>query len=96
MESSNSPRQIVLRFNAKYELQEAAIITRYLASTQSREISYFIHSIPPSQSHKAHTVLDLHYIENPTANVDEILYEVFLVKKQADLYVIPLILKPLL
>jgi hypothetical protein len=95
MESANSPRRVVLRFDAKYDLQEPAIITQYLASIQSGEISYFIHSIPPSQSHKAHTVLDLHYIENPTANLDEIPYEVFLVKKQADLYVVPPILKPL-
>lgn len=31
-----------------------------------------------------HTVLDFHYVENPTVNLDEIPHEVFVVEKAPD------------
>ncbi|KAF2874171.1 hypothetical protein BDV95DRAFT_487501 [Massariosphaeria phaeospora] len=85
MEPTITPKRAVLRFHVRYERDEAAIIEQFLASTQSEHVEhFFIHSIPPNQSSKMHTVLDLHHIENPTANLNEIPYEVFVVKKEAD------------
>lgn len=80
-----SPRRVVLRFNAKYDLDEPAIINKYITLTQSGETRYFIHSIPPRNSSKAHTVLDLHCDQYQNVNLDEISYEVFLVQKKGDL-----------
>lgn len=59
---------------------------------------FFIHTIPPNQSSKMHTVLDLHHMENSTPNPDEIAYEVFVVEreKQAKLYVISSIIRSML
>lgn len=85
MASTNSPRRVVLRFNSRYEREEPKIIAKYLASTQPGETLYFVHSIPPRNSSKAHTVLDLHYDQYQTVNLDEISYEVFLVQKEGDL-----------
>jgi hypothetical protein len=85
MASMDPPRRVVLRFNARYDLDEPAIIDKYLTLTQSEEIRYFVHSIPPRNSSKAHTVLDLHYDQHQTVNLDEISYEVFFVQKQGDL-----------
>ncbi|KAF1362379.1 hypothetical protein EJ07DRAFT_108037, partial [Lizonia empirigonia] len=84
MASTNFPRRVVLRFNARYDLEEPVIIAKYLTLTQSEGIHHFIHSIPPRNSSKAHTVLDLHYDQHQSVNLDEISYEVFLVKKDGD------------
>lgn len=60
----------------RYELEEAAIIDEFLALAHSDSIEHsFIHTIPPYHSSKGYTVLHLHYIENPTANVNEIAYD---------------------
>jgi hypothetical protein len=86
METKNTPRRAVLRYHIRYERDEPAIITQFLASTSSEQTEhYFIHTISPFQSSKMHTVLDFHHVENPTVNLDEIPYEVFVVEKKADL-----------
>ncbi|UPX17060.1 uncharacterized protein EKO05_0007437 [Ascochyta rabiei] len=84
MACTKSPRWVVLRFNAKYDLDEPAIIDKYLTLTQSGGIRYFIHSIPPRNSSKAHTVLDLHCDQHQNVKLDDISYEVFLVQKKGD------------
>ncbi|KAF2443730.1 hypothetical protein P171DRAFT_432915 [Karstenula rhodostoma CBS 690.94] len=85
MATTNNPRRAVLRFHVRYERDEAAIVKQYLASTQSEQIKhFFIHSIPPNQSSKMHTVLDLHHVENPTVDLDAIPYEVLFVEKKTD------------
>ncbi len=80
-----SPKRVVLRFNVKYDLDEPAIINKYITLTQSGETHYFIHSIPPRNSSKAHTILDLHCDQYQSVNLDQIPYEVFLVKKSGSL-----------
>ncbi|RMZ70993.1 hypothetical protein GMOD_00008672 [Pyrenophora seminiperda CCB06] len=86
MEVTNPPRRVVFRYHVRYQREEQTIISRYLALHQSGEISYWIHTVAPAAglSRRAHTVLDLHYIENPTPNIYEMPYEVFFVRKQTD------------
>jgi len=96
METTNTPRRVVFRFHVRYERDEGTIIKQYFASTQSEKINFFIHTVPPNNSSKMHTVLDLHHIENPTVNLDEIPYEVFVVEKRGDLYVVLPALKSIL
>jgi len=73
MAPTNTPKRAVLHFHVRDERDEAAINKQFLASIQSEHVEdSFIHSIPANQSSKMHTVLDLHCIEYPTANLDEI------------------------
>ncbi|KAJ4985106.1 hypothetical protein SVAN01_09409 [Stagonosporopsis vannaccii] len=88
MEATKSPRRVLLRFHVKYERSEAAIIQRYLASINSgAAMTYIVHSIPPTYSSKVHTVLDLHHLNTPFTDVEQIPYKVFLVEEQDNLSV---------
>jgi hypothetical protein len=93
METANTPKRVICRYHCRYEREEGAIIDQFFASTRSEHPDYFIHSIPPFQSSKMHTVLDFHYVDHPTPNLAQIPYEVFVVEKKAVLYVFALIVK---
>ncbi|KAF2277252.1 uncharacterized protein EI97DRAFT_375903, partial [Westerdykella ornata] len=78
---------IILRFNVKYELQEAAINESFFALFGPQPVDdYYSHLIPPNESSKMHIVLDLHCKSKPVVDTHAIPYEVFKVKKNGGLY----------
>jgi hypothetical protein len=67
METTHTPWRVVLRYHVRYERDEGAVIRQLLTSTQSEQMEpSLVHNIPPDQSSKMHTVLDLHHMENRT------------------------------
>lgn len=82
MDINNHPKRAPRQHHVRYELEEAAIIDELLASAPSDSVKHsFKHTIPPYHSFKGYAVLDLHYIKNPSANVNEIAYDVLAVEK---------------
>lgn len=86
MQRTNTPKRAVLRFSFRYQHDEAAIIRSFSTLVNSEPAKdFFSHLIPPNESSKMYIVLDLYHKENLTADINEIPYEVFLVKKERDL-----------
>lgn len=89
MQHPNAPKRVVLRFDVKHELEEAAINKRFFALFGSVDDDFYSHLVSPNESAKMHIVLDLHCKTSPVVNIDAIAYEVFKVKKNDELYVVP-------
>ncbi|KAH8698075.1 hypothetical protein GQ44DRAFT_832304 [Phaeosphaeriaceae sp. PMI808] len=81
MENLNSSKRIVFQYHFKHFTQESDIIHQFFAFANYAPKNYFIHSIPTNASTKMYTVLDLNHEDNPTADIEEIPYEVFQVMK---------------
>lgn len=89
MQPSPTPKRAALRFDVKYELEEAAINERFFA-VYCPELGddYYSHLMTPNGAFKMHIVLDLHCKMSPDANIHEIAYEVYKVEKTDNLYVV--------
>lgn len=84
MQSTNTPKRLILRFHERHWLEEQAILQAFFESFGSLD-DYFSHRILPNTSNKMHVVLDVHCSENPSPSPDDIIYEVFKVVKITDL-----------
>jgi hypothetical protein len=82
------PRRIVLRFSVAYELEEAAIIERFFTEFGPKPADdFYSHLMAPNESSKMHIILDMHCKTVPTVELDKIVYEVFKVRRNKELYV---------
>lgn len=85
--SKITPKRVVLRFDEKYEFEEAAILEAYFASYGPQpDEDFFSHLCPPNPI-KMHIVIDIHSRTVPDVDLHRIPYEVFKVKKAGDLWV---------
>ena len=88
MQRTNSKR-IILRFDVKYEPEEAAIIEIFFALFGLKPADdFYSHLCAPNLSSKMYIVLDFHCKTVPTVDLHAIQHEVFKVKKGAELYVV--------
>lgn len=89
MESDNEPKRVVLRFDVRYELEEAAINERFFAlyPPEPPRDDFFSHLMAPNETSKMHIVLDIHCKSHPTIDNSNVTYEVFKVKKRDNLFV---------
>ena len=84
----NIPRRIVLRFSVQYELEEAAIIEKFFAEFGlNPNNDFYSHLMAPNESSRMHIILDMHCKTVPIVELDEIVHEVFKVKRNEELYV---------
>lgn len=83
------PKRIVLCFDVKYELEEAAMIETFFTLFGPKPADdFYSHLCAPNLSSKMHIVLDLHCKTVPTVDLHAIEHEVFKVKKGDELYVV--------
>ena len=83
------PKRIVLRFNERYALEEAAIIGRFFVLFGTKPADdFYSHLCAPNLSSKMYIVLDLHCKTVPTVDLRTIEYKVFMMKKGDELYVV--------
>ncbi|KAF2254728.1 hypothetical protein BU26DRAFT_514591 [Trematosphaeria pertusa] len=83
MESNNGPKRVVLRFDVRHDLEEAAINERYFALFGPEPPNdFYSHLMAPNESSKMHIVLDIHCKSYPRIDNSKIPYEVFKVKKK--------------
>jgi len=89
MGSMNIPKRVVLRFSVQYEREEASINEQFFAlhGPEPPNEDFFSHLMAPNESSKMHIVLDFYCKSHPTIDNSMILYEVFKVKKNGNLYV---------
>jgi hypothetical protein len=89
MELVNDPKRVVLRFDIRHELEEAAINQRFftLYGPEPPKNDFYSHLMAPNESSKMHIVLDIHCKTHPTIDNSKIAYEVFKVEKRDELYV---------
>jgi hypothetical protein len=89
MEPTNDPKRVVLRFHVKHEREEAAINERFfsLHGPSYSKSGFFSHLMAPNESSQMHIVLDINHQLHPTIDNNKIIYEVFRVKKNDELYV---------
>lgn len=89
MQHTTAPKRIVLRFNVRHELEEAAINERFFAWFGPEPgDDFYSHLIAPNYSNKMHIVLDLHCKTSPVVDIHAIAYEVFMVTKKGELYAV--------
>lgn len=89
MELINDPKRVVLRFHVQHELEEAAINKQFFALYGPEPLNndFYSHLMAPNESSQMHIVLDMYCKSHPIMNNCEIVYEVFKVKKNDELYV---------
>lgn len=89
MGSMNKLKRVVLRFSVQYEREEATINEQFFALHGPKPLNkdYFSHLMAPNKSSKMHIILDIYCNLHLTINNSMILYEVFKVKKNSNLYV---------
>ena len=85
----NDPKQVVLCFHVRHELEEAAINKQFFALYGPEHLNnnFYSHLMAPNESSQTYIVLDINCKSHPTINNSEIAYEVFKVKKKDELYV---------
>lgn len=83
MEQAGEPKRIILRFRDQYELEEEAIKTQYFAlyGPASPANDYFAHLVAPNKSSNIYIILDILCKSHPIIDNNELLYEVFKVRK---------------
>lgn len=78
------PKQIVLRFLEKQELEEWAILQAYFALYGPKPVDefedFFSHLIPANDSPKMYIVLDLYCKSVPVVDIQAIEYQVLRIK----------------
>lgn len=83
-----TPKRIVLRLNVRHERETTDIIKSFFAKVNLEPgDDYYAHLLAPGVSSKMHIILDLHCRTFPSVDLGTVAYEVFLVRKDADLYV---------
>jgi hypothetical protein len=84
--AQKSPKRIILRFHEKYEHEPERITRKFFETINiDHKEDYFPHLCPPDDSPKMHVAVDLYCKSFPSVNLDEILHEVYRVKKTYDL-----------
>ncbi|KAF1998825.1 hypothetical protein P154DRAFT_438631, partial [Amniculicola lignicola CBS 123094] len=82
MQPSSIPKRVVLRFDVKYEQEEAAINKDFFAFYGSELAQdYYSHLIPHNESYKMHIILNLYSQTSSSIDVHAIEYEVDRVRK---------------